>query len=222
MDGPVGDSGSPGKPSDERDPSEMLARARTGDTAAFEELLRYYRRQIWNLIARVILPSGGTREDVEEVEQNTWIAAWRGLPRVSGELRFEPWIRRIAVNEAINNIRQRKRAEFDQLPDDETLGEQDIVRWASLGASSMIKHEELLCENECIMRALAKLSLQVRVCLILFHVWGYSLKEIAEILSQHTGNPIQPETVGAYLSRGRGQFREAYKQVTGQTGGEHE
>ncbi|MEO8973988.1 MAG: sigma factor-like helix-turn-helix DNA-binding protein, partial [Ktedonobacteraceae bacterium] len=67
--------------------------------------------------------------------------------------------------------------------------------------------EERTGEMECVERALVQLAPQCRVCLLLQLVAGFSQREIAEALG------ISEKSVGAYVSRGREQFRRAYRQM---------
>jgi DNA-directed RNA polymerase specialized sigma24 family protein len=59
---------------------QILARARTGDEDAFRELTDPYRRELDLHIYRIV----GSRQDAEDLLQETLLAAWRGLERFEG------------------------------------------------------------------------------------------------------------------------------------------
>jgi RNA polymerase sigma-70 factor (ECF subfamily) len=74
----------------------LVARARDGDPAAFEELVRQQAPQLYRLLIRMV----GNASAAEDVAQESLVRAWRALPSFRGEARFSTWLYRIAVNEA--------------------------------------------------------------------------------------------------------------------------
>src|SRR5205085_713552 len=69
--------------------------------------------------------------------------------------------------------------------------------------------EEQTGETECVQQAMASLAPQCRTCLLLQLVAGFTQREIAEALG------ISEKSVSAYVSRGREQFRSAYRRLKG-------
>lgn len=76
-----------------------VQRARGGDLAAAGRLYRRHRQQVWNL-ARLVC---GNAEDAEDVCQDAFLRALRGLDGFRGEARFSSWLYRITVNQARNH-----------------------------------------------------------------------------------------------------------------------
>ena len=72
----------------------LVERARHGDTAAFEELYVRGRDQTYNLCLSLC----ADREDAQDLLQETFVRAYRFLPRFRGDAQFSTWLHRITVN----------------------------------------------------------------------------------------------------------------------------
>jgi len=84
-----------------------VERARHGDIVAFESLLRRYERQIYGFTYRMM---GGNAADADDLTQETFIKAYRALPRTADVLHVSAWLHRIAANSCRDELRRRKRA----------------------------------------------------------------------------------------------------------------
>ena len=82
----------------------LVASARAGDLAAFEELVNRYERKIFRLAMNIT----GNREDSEDVMQEAFLKAYSHLKDFQGDSRFYTWLVRIAVNEALMKLRKRR------------------------------------------------------------------------------------------------------------------
>ena len=80
--------------------AELVARARRGDEAAFEQLVLGHQRYAFNLAYRVI----GNYAEAEDVTQEAFVRAWRGLPGFRGQARFATWLYRIVYNLCLNRL----------------------------------------------------------------------------------------------------------------------
>jgi RNA polymerase sigma-70 factor, ECF subfamily len=88
------------------DPDLLLVqRAQGGDRSAFDLLTRQYEDQIYRTIFRITR----NREDTEDQVQETFLRAYRGLTAFRGHARFSSWLVRIALNQAMQCLRCRKR-----------------------------------------------------------------------------------------------------------------
>src|SRR5918994_3092378 len=96
---------------------QLLRGARNGDRRAFAELIRLKVPTSFRFAAAVL----GNDADAADATQNAFIAAWRELPRFRDVDRFEPWLRRILVNECRMQLRHRGRGETGA-PDPEGIG----------------------------------------------------------------------------------------------------
>lgn len=84
----------------------LVARARDGDRAAFEELVRRTSRLVY---ARLYLDTG-RRERAEDLLQETYLLAFRSLGRLLDPGGFRPWLLAIAHNVLIDSVRRDTRA----------------------------------------------------------------------------------------------------------------
>jgi len=81
------------RPLDER---VLVDRARHGDRDAFEKLVRLHAAGLHAVVSRLC----ATAEEAEEVTQETFLRAWRGIARFQGDCQMFTWLYRIGVNEA--------------------------------------------------------------------------------------------------------------------------
>jgi RNA polymerase sigma-70 factor (ECF subfamily) len=95
-----------GRPLNEQ---EQILRAKNGDVAAFEMLVRAHQ-QIALRVAYLVLWDDSVAEDVT---QEAFVKAYRALPRFRDDAAFRPWLLRIVRNEALNQRRRRGRQERD-------------------------------------------------------------------------------------------------------------
>jgi RNA polymerase sigma-70 factor (ECF subfamily) len=86
------------------DEPALVASAKAGDLAAFEELVSRYERKIFRLAMNIT----GNREDAEDVMQEAFLKSYAHLKEFQGGSRFYTWLVRIAVNEALMRLRKRR------------------------------------------------------------------------------------------------------------------
>ncbi|HEX6123225.1 MAG TPA: RNA polymerase sigma factor [Ktedonobacterales bacterium] len=181
-------------PGEREEPPEglegLVALARGGDRAAFAALFHHYNARICTYLTRLT----GNRELGRDLAQDTFLSAWRALPGMPADLRFEPWLYRIATNTARSH--QRRARLIAWLPWAQDEGTRPHATQAG--------PEERAGETERVTLALAQLAPRCRACLLLQVEGGFSQREIAELLG------ISEKSVSAYVSRGRERFRQAY------------
>lgn len=153
--------------SDER---TLVARAASGDGAAFEQLIELHGRRIYRMLVRIV----GDPGDAEDVLQETLLKAWRALPRFRGEAQFATWLYRIAVNEA--NRRLARESRHRSLPLEDTPA--DVPDLAP-GPSAHAESAEL---QELVGRCIGELPPQYREAVVLRDIEGLTNEEAAEVL----------------------------------------
>ncbi|MBW2223638.1 MAG: sigma-70 family RNA polymerase sigma factor [Deltaproteobacteria bacterium] len=97
--------------------AELVARAKAGDTAAFDELVRKYRPRVYSLA----LTLTGQASDADDITQDAFLKAYHKLPEFEGRSEFFTWIYRITLHRALNAKRDRKRMRIVPLDDPRLL-----------------------------------------------------------------------------------------------------
>lgn len=87
-----------------QDDINSIRRFQKGDDSAFNELVKQYQKSVYQIARRLL----GSHEDAEDVAQEAFIKAYRGLKTFREDASFFTWIYRIAVNLSLNAIRKRK------------------------------------------------------------------------------------------------------------------
>lgn len=188
----VGDSPSLPLPGEDSALLVFVARAKAGDGAAFATLFEHYNARIFRYLERLV----GNTEVGRDLTQDTFLAAWRGLPGLQDEQSFASWLYQIATNMARSHLRRARLIRW--LPwaetDDERVGPQ----------LALVDPEEQVGQAEWVKLALAELTPKYRTCLLLQAEGGFAQREIAQLLG------MNEKSVSSALSRARQQFRQAY------------
>ena len=149
----------------------LVDAAREGDTAAFDELVRLTYGDVYNLAIKLT----GNEADADDVVQDTYVRAFRGLRRFRGDAAFSTWLYRIASNCASSFMARRSRQRCDALVEADDIAETDPDHDPSLQA-------EASTLRQTIERALEQLPQRLRAVVVLKHLEDLSHREIAERL----------------------------------------
>ena len=160
--------------------AEAVARARAGDREAFRELVERHSHQVFQLAYRLT----GNEEDAEDVVQETFLRAYRGLSRFEERSQFLTWVHRIASNCAMDLARRRPlRADrVEPLDEGWTQGRGE--------GDSTPDPERLAAASETgrrVAAALTRLSPMERTAFVLRHFEGRPIAEIAQTLRVRAG-----------------------------------
>jgi RNA polymerase sigma-70 factor (ECF subfamily) len=178
----------------------LLEATRTGDEAAFAELVGRYRNQITSYIYRMTNDYDGAID----LAQETFVRVYRAADRYQSTFAFSTYIYRIATNLAISELRKRKRRRlvsltgFFQSQDGGEAQEFNPPDLQPLQDAALIDTERRFA----VSRAIGTLPEKYRAPLVLRDVEGKSYEEIARILETSEG------TVKSRISRARGFLRE--------------
>ncbi len=172
----------------------LVERARGGDTAAFEELVRITSPACYALALRLV----GNEHDARDVMQDAYLRAFRGLRRFRGEAGFSTWLHRITVNCAASLLERRQRSSCDQLDDHEEAAR--LVEYRADGNPESAA--STADDRERLVRALAKLPDPLRLVVVLRDVYDMPHREIARELG------ISQAAAKVRLHRARRRLRE--------------
>ena len=180
------------------DESALVARAREGDVAAFNELVGRYSRKIYRLAKHITQND----EDAEDVLQETFLKAFEHLSDFQGQSKFYTWIVRIGVNESLMKLRKRKSDRTVPLDEPLDTGEDTVVREIAVwdeNPEQQYSREELA---KILDEAVESLKPAFRTVFVLRDIEELSTEETAEALG------ISVPAVKSRLLRARLQLRE--------------
>jgi RNA polymerase sigma-70 factor (ECF subfamily) len=172
---------------------ELIRRARVGDEDAFAQLVAVHADRVYGALRRF----GLSASEADEVAQEVFLRAWRGLARFQERARFSTWLYRIAFNEAQRWLSRRS----PPAPGPEADREDPII---SLPAAPELGPEAQTLDHEfeqTLERALAQLPIDWRAAVVLRDIEGLSTQEAAEIVG------VRQAAFKSRLHRGRMQLR---------------
>ena len=153
---------------------ELVALAAVGDAESFNELIKRWERQIFALAYRVI----GREEDARDVCQETFLRAFRALPKFKGEAQFSSWIYRIALNLCRDWIRKQRRAPVMQAPDGVDISDLAAERGPVESIEDLVGRRQL---SATVADEMARLPEAQRTAIVLKEYHGMTFQEIAEL-----------------------------------------
>lgn len=172
---------------------ELVIRSKAQDSVAFGELVRRYQKQVFRIVLRMVR----SQDDADDLTQDTFVRAYRGLQTFKEEFDFHPWLYRIAYNQTINFLNKKKRQRAMDLDD---VPEGDI-KTGPEPESPM----QAASRSELITRlgdALERLPEDQRTVFLLRVQDGLSYEEIAQVMDTPKG------TVMSRLARARMALRK--------------
>ncbi len=177
----------------EQDDVLLVTASKRGDQDAFAQLVQRHQRRVFNLVFRMLQDY----EEASEITQETFLAAWQGLPAFRGEARFSTWLYRIAYNSALKQVEQRKRDRALQ----SAMHAEQVIAEAN-NAGRMETELDRHARQDFIREHLATLPAKYRIVLILRHIQDMTYEEMAEILTMPVG------TIKTHLFRARNLLKE--------------
>jgi RNA polymerase sigma-70 factor (ECF subfamily) len=177
-----------------RDDAVLIARCLDGDRPAFDLLVSRHHRGIYNMVYRM-LPSA---EDASDVTQEAFLRAYTRLHTYKPEHSFLAWLRAIASNLCMDHLR-RRRSETVSLDQRLESGFEPADESPSASPADQVTTAE---DSKRVLAVVQQLPEKQRAVLVLRHIEGLKLTEIAESLRMPLG------TVKTMLFRGRAAVRE--------------
>jgi RNA polymerase sigma-70 factor (ECF subfamily) len=179
------------------DDENLVERASGGDDQAFAELVRRHQGKVRGLLLR--LSANPTLAD--DLAQEVFLRAYRGLVGFEGRSRFSTWLYRIAYNVFLNHRTRGK--ELAALP--QGFESRAAAPEGELSPSRFDMRRDLAA-------AIARLPERYRAVVTLYYIEDVSYPEIAEVLDLPLG------TVKTHLHRAKKQLREHLRDAKGEVG----
>jgi RNA polymerase sigma-70 factor (ECF subfamily) len=162
----------------------IVRRVRSGDVAAFDQLVFKYRERVVGVIYNMT----SNREDAADLAQDAFIKAFQSIHRFEGQASFFTWLYRIAVNSTLSHLRKNRLRSFFSL---ETIRGDDPVSKDIIEAltdTTGAGRDAFIGElQEKLNDAMQKLSINHRTVVTLFEIDGLSHQEIAEVMDCSVG-----------------------------------
>lgn len=178
----------------------VAQRVEAREVLSFDEIYESYNERIYNCVYRLM----GNAEEAHDLTQETFLRAYTGLPKITGELKVGPWLYRIATNLCMDQLRRRR-----------------LIRWEPLDTFAAFFHPKQVARDnperdalshesrELVHRVLQDLPPKYRLCLVLREYQGMSCEEIGEVIGSSRS------AVKSLLFRAREEFRQVYQRHGG-------
>jgi RNA polymerase sigma-70 factor (ECF subfamily) len=151
---------------------DTVREARDGAADAFGTLVHEYGPDMYRLAAAIVGP-----DDARDVVQESFVSAWRDLPRLRDVDRFEVWLRRIVVNRSRNALRSRRRRPTEAM--EAMTGHE--------GASRIRDFRDAVDARQSLHAAFGALTGDQRAAVALHYGAELSIRETAEALGVAVG-----------------------------------
>jgi RNA polymerase sigma factor (sigma-70 family) len=185
-------SGAPARAKRSREPMDqpridedqpLVARAQSGDAAAFDELVVKYSPRLYGLVYNMT----SNHEDTNDMLQDVFAKAYRAIKGFRGKSSFYTWIHTIAVNMTLNFLKKRGRRYHLSLDDVDASIQNDKEFIELTSTSSPVREADLSELQRRLNEAMMKLSDEHRAVVTMFHIQGMPHAEISKILGVSEG-----------------------------------
>lgn len=174
---------------------ELVRRAKDGDMAAFDELVRVFQGPMFNLAYRMV----NNREDANDLTQEIFVKMYRSIGKFRGDSRFSTWLYTVAANTCRSRLRQLRRVSSHETVRLDSNWDEDTTRSIEPVDSGASPVEELERDElkQCVELAVAELPEEFRAIVVMRDLQGLTYQEISGAMECSIG------TVKSRLSRAR-------------------
>jgi len=175
------------------DERRLIARAQSGDTAAFRTLVERHQARAHALALRILRSAS----DAEEVAQDAFVRVWTAWPGFRGESSFATWLHRIVARRAFDRAQVMKTRRARERADE------------GLPEPAAPAHDEDSLRAAKLQELIAGLTAAQRAAVTLYYYEGRSVEDVAHVLG------MPENTVKTHLLRARAALRVAWTQALG-------
>lgn len=186
---------------DDKSDAEWVKRVQSGETEAYEVLVRRHQNRIFGLLFRWL----GDYDDAADAAQDVFLAAFRGIGNFRGEAAFGTWLYRIATNHAKNRRKQMAARQQRTVPLETTDSHGENPGPAATLAAPDPNPAQALEQRErerWVQQALNSLDVDEALVILMKDFQGMSYDEMAQVLQVPRG------TVKSRLHRARQALKE--------------
>jgi RNA polymerase sigma-70 factor, ECF subfamily len=173
---------------------QTLTLAKAGDTEAFSEIIKSYQKPVLRYLVRLT----GDYEVSQDLTQETFLQAYKGITKLTSDIAFKTWLYRIATNNALQYLRRKRLY--------------SVILFTRLKKSIISDDESRLdrtFESMAVKEALLKIPQDQRVCLALHYIEGFQYREIALTIG------ISEEAVRKRVARGISRLKTIFTSGAG-------
>lgn len=154
---------------DQRQQEERwIAQCIKGETHYFRPLVQRYERMVRSMIYRLI----DNQHEIDDVAQQTMVAAYEHLDKYTGSARFSTWLCQIALNKSRDHLRQRQRQRY--------ASDTDLEQFESTEKSPAMQVEQTQ-NYQALQIALSKLKAADRELIVFKYLQGHDYETVAHI-----------------------------------------
>lgn len=173
---------------------QAVEAALQGNADAFSALYESTQNNMYYLALKYMK----NPDDAKDVLQDAYIKAWQSLPTLKDPEHFPAWLGRIVANTAKNMLVKKKPDLFSDLEKENEDGDEFVFQIEDENTSYQPELNYTQKETQILVRELIdSLSDEQRFCILMYHLEGQSIKEIAETLD------VSENTVKSRLNYGR-------------------
>lgn len=178
----------------------LIQRCQAGDMKAAEVLFRRYHAPIHALVSRMLREAPET----EDLVQETFLKAFKGIGGFKGNSSFKTWLYQIATNTCLNHLAKAERKYQHDSLDTPLSEDRDMTLGDRLASNAPTPHEVAQTQEvyRRVEEAIGRLSPEYRSVLVLRDLQDLSYEEVAETLGINLG------TVKSRLARARRQVQK--------------
>ncbi|MGF1613741.1 MAG: RNA polymerase sigma factor RpoE [Gammaproteobacteria bacterium] len=155
----------------------LVERVKRGEKEAFDLLVLKYQHKLVKLVSRYLRDSS----EVLDVTQDTFLKAYRALPKFRGDSAFYTWLYRIAINTAKNHLvsqgRRPPEGDVDSTDAEQLTGESELKDYGT--PEHLLLKEEI---EKTVIEAIDQLPQDLRTAITLRELEGLSYEEIAQAM----------------------------------------
>src|SRR6201995_4964833 len=158
----------------------LVRRAQSGDESAFREIVERYQSKVFSIIHGIVRQ----RNDVEDIAQQVFAKVYLSLKNFDFRSSLITWIYKITVNECFDYLRKRK---VRKLVYESDLSEDEVrrVENSEPAVDRTPYADSPLAPRGYVLKLMSRVSEEERALLMLKEVEGYSVEELADMMSMN-------------------------------------